>query len=78
MDFRDQPIKEALDKAIGPFLPEKTARSRMVRIAVVVALAVATVVGFVAIIHYSSPRPKAPPPAAKPRPIEIQLVPGKR
>lgn len=77
MDFRDQPVKEALDKAIGPFRPERTLRARVVRIAVVVALTVATVLAFLGIIQYSSPRPGPAAPAAKPKPIEILLVPAK-
>lgn len=77
MDFRDQPVKEALDKAIGPFRPERTLRSRVVRIAIVVALTVVTVLAFLGIIQYSSPRPGPAAPAAKPRPVEILLVPAK-
>ena len=77
MDFRDQPVKEALDKAIGPFRPERTLRARVVRIAVVVALTVATVLTFLGVIQYSSPRPGPAAPAAKPKPIEILLVPAK-
>jgi len=78
VDFRDQPVKEALDKAIGPFRTERTLGGQLARIAVIVALAVATVLGLLAVIHISSPRPGPAAPAAKPRPIEIQLVPGKR
>jgi len=78
LDFRDQHIKEALDKAIGPFRPEKTLRARLTRIAAIAALTMVAVLGFLGIIHYSTPRPAANSPAAKPRPIEIQLVPAKR
>jgi hypothetical protein len=78
LDFRDQPIKEALDKTIGPYRPEKTLRSRLRRMAAIAALTLVAVLGFVGIIHYSAPRPGAPAPAAKPRPIEVQLVPARR
>lgn len=77
MDFRDQPVKEALDKAVGPFRPEKTLRSRVARIAVVAALTVVTVLAFLGIIQYSSPRPGPAAPAAKQKPVEILLVPAK-
>jgi hypothetical protein len=77
LDFRDQPVKEALDKAIGPVRPERTLRSRIVRIAAVAALTVVTVLAFLGVIQYSSPRPGPAAPAAKPNPIEILLVPAK-
>ena len=78
MDFRDQPVKEALDKAIGPYRPERTPRARVIRIAAIAALTVVVVLAFLGIIQYSTPRPAQKPPAAKPGAIDIILVPPKR
>jgi hypothetical protein len=78
LDFRDQPVKEALDKAIGPYRPERTVRSRVIRIAAIAALTVVVVLAFLGIIQYSSPRPGQKPPTAKPAAIDIILVPPKR
>jgi hypothetical protein len=76
--LRDHLVKEALDKAVGPFRPEKTLRSRLKRTVAIAVLALLAVAGFVGIIHYSAPRPAPPGPAAKPAPIEVQLLPPKR
>jgi hypothetical protein len=75
MDFRDQVVKDALDKTIGPWRPEATARARRRRILVVVALTLSVVVGFWTILHLSSPHPK--PPGAR-KPVAVELVPAPR
>jgi hypothetical protein len=77
LDFRNHYVRDALDKAVGPYLPEKTLRSRLTRIAAIAALAFVVFLAFVSIIQYSTPRPAKPPPAAKPGAVEILLVPAK-
>ena len=77
MDFRNHYVRDALEKSVGPYLPEKTLRSRLARIAAIAALAFAVFLAFVSIIQYSTPRPAQPSPAAKPGAVEILLVPAK-
>jgi len=78
-DFRDQHIKEALDKAVGAWHPEADARSRRRRIAIVVALTVVVGVAFWTMLYYSSPKHAAKPaPATKPVPIQLVPVAPKR
>jgi hypothetical protein len=71
MDFRDQVVKEALDRTIGPWRPEKSRRARIRRVLVVVALTLVSVLGFWAVLHVSSPKGKKPPQS---RPIAVELV----
>ncbi len=73
MDFRQQIVKEALDKTIGPWRPEPTARGRVRRVLAVVALALAVVVGFWTVLYLSTPKPKAPPER---RPVAVDLLPA--
>ncbi len=73
MDFRGQIVKEALDKTIGQWRPESTRRARVRRVLVVVALALAIVVGFWTVLHLSSPKPR--PPAER-KPIAVDLLPA--
>jgi hypothetical protein len=75
-DFRDQIVKDALDELIAPYRPEKDPRTRLRRIVVVALLALAAVLGFVGIVHYSAPR-GAPATERKPIPVEL-LPPSKR
>lgn len=78
-DFRDQHIKEALDKAVGPWRPETDARSRRRRIAVVVALTAVVGVAFWTMLYFSSPKHAAKTaPGAKPVPIQLVPVAPKR
>ena len=72
-DFRDQAIQNALDKAIGKYRPEKTARARLKRIAVIAALTLATVAGFWTALYISTPKP--PPQGAKDKPVSVELLP---
>lgn len=76
MDFRDQAVKDALDKTIGPWRPEKTARARFIRVAATAAVSLGVVLGFWVVIHHSTPKP-GPPAAAKPVPVQL-LAPAKR
>jgi hypothetical protein len=72
MDFRDQIVKEALDKTVGKWQPEVTPRARVRRILVVVALTLAVVVGFWTILYLSSPKPRA---SEDRRPVAVELLP---
>lgn len=76
MDFRDQIVQDELKRIVGPYRPEKSLRQRLARMAVILVLAFAAVAGLMAILEHSTPRPAAPPAKAKPRPVEIQLVPA--
>jgi hypothetical protein len=73
-DFRDHVVEKALDKAVGPYRPEQTRRSRFRRIAIVVALTLAVVAAFWTILHLSAPNSGARP--AKPRPVPVELLPA--
>jgi hypothetical protein len=74
MDFRDQFIKEALDKAVRPYRPERTVRSRLARMAMIAVVTIAAVAGLAWMFHYAM-KELAPPPAA-PRPITVELLPA--
>lgn len=77
MDFRDQFIKEALDKTVGRYRPEKRLRSRLVRIAAIAALAlVAVLVVAEGILNRSAPKPA--PPASAQRPVSVDILPAPR
>jgi hypothetical protein len=75
VDFRDHAVRKAVEDAVGPYRPEKKLRSRLVRIAMVAALTLATCLGFWAMLHYSST--KHAKPAAKPIAIELLPAPAK-
>jgi hypothetical protein len=72
MDFRDQFIKEALDKAVGPYRPEKTLRSRLARMAMIAVVTIAAVFGLAWMFHYAMK--ELAPPAPKPKPISVELL----
>lgn len=74
MDFRDQFIKEALDKAVGRYRPEKTVGSRLARIATIAVVALVAVFGLAWMFHYAM-KGLSPPPAA-PKPITVELLPS--
>ncbi len=74
MDFRDQFIKEALDKAVGPYRPEKTLRSRLARMAMIAVVTIAAVCGLAWMFHYAMK--ELAPPATAPRPITVELLPS--
>ncbi len=74
-DFRDHRIQKALDEAVGPWRPEKDARARRKRIAVVVALALVACAVFWTVLYFSSPRHAAPAP--KMVPIQVLPAPAK-
>ena len=74
MDFRDHFIKEALDRAVGPYRPEKRLWSRVVRIAAMAALAVAACVAVWSALDHSSP--KSAPPGANRKPVSVQILPA--
>lgn len=78
MDFRDQAIKDALDKAVPRYRPERTIRSRLARIAMIAVVTVAAVFGLAWMFHYAMK--ELAPPAPKPKPISVELLPppGKR
>jgi hypothetical protein len=76
-DFRDHHVKEALDRTVGPYRPEKTARARLKRIAAIATLTLVAVLAFVGIIQVSTPRPATPAPAPKPGKIDVLLVPAR-
>ncbi len=71
-DFCDHHIQKALDEAIRPYRPEKDARSRLKRIAIVVALALLTCAAFWTVLYFSSPKHAA----KEPRPVPIQVLPA--
>lgn len=73
-DFRDHVVKKALDDTIGPWRPDGTPRSRLKRIAAIVALAIAAAALFAFIIDLSAPRPK--PAAADRKPVAVDIVPA--
>jgi heme A synthase len=75
MDFRDQIVKEALDKTIGEWRPEATRRARVRRILVVVALTLAVVVGFWTVLYLSTPKPREP---GERKPVAVELLPPPR
>ena len=72
-DFRDQAIKDALDKTVRAYRPEKTRRKRLARIALVAALTVAAVAAFWIVLHFSTPKPA--PKGAKGKPVAVELLP---
>jgi hypothetical protein len=72
MDFRHQIVKEALDKTVGPWRPETTPRARVRRILVVVALALAVVVGFWTVLYLSTPKPRT---GGERKPVAVELLP---
>jgi hypothetical protein len=74
MDFRDQFIKEALDKAVGRYRPEKTVRSRLARMAMIAVATIAAVLGLAGMFHYAMK--ELATPAAAPRPITVELLPA--
>lgn len=74
MDFRDQFIKEALDKAVGRYRPERRVRSRLVRIAMIAAFALAAVLGLAGIFHYAMSG--IAPSARDRKPISVELLPA--
>ncbi len=76
MDFRDQAIKDALDRTVGPWRPEATPRSRRRRILLVAALAVAVTAGFTAVVQVSTPKPAPGTKAGSPVSVEL-LAPRK-
>lgn len=75
-DFRDHVVKKALDDTIGPWRPDRTPRSRLRRIATIVALAIAATAAFAFIIDLSAPRPR--PAAAHRKPVAVDIVPAQR
>ena len=74
-DFRDHILEKELDKAVGAYRPETSARARNRRIAVIVVLTVLVVIGFWTLLHFSSPKP--PPAATKGKPISVDLLPAR-
>ena len=74
-DFRDHILEKELDKAVGAYRPETSARARNRRIAVTVVLTLLVAVGFWTLLHFSSPKPA--PAATKGRPITVDLLPAR-
>lgn len=74
-DFRDQAIKDALDKTVRGYRPEISRRSRLRRVAVVAALTLAAAAAFWAVLHFSAPKPA--PGAAERKPIRVELLPAR-
>ena len=74
-DFRDQAIKDALDKTVRAYRPETSGRSRLKRIAVVAALTLAAVAAFWAVLHLSAPKPA--PGAPERKPVRVELLPAR-
>lgn len=72
-DFREQAVQEALDRVVGDYRPEKRLGKRLVRVAVVAAATLVTVLAYWAVLHHSTPRPA--PKAAERKPIPVQLLP---
>ena len=77
-DFRDHHIKKALDEAVGAYLPETTRRSRIRRIAIVAALALAAFAAFWTVLYHSTPKPGKPAADRRPVPVQILPAPAKR
>jgi hypothetical protein len=74
MDSRDQIVKEALDRTVGAYRPEKTLRSRLRRVAIVAALALAAFLGFAAILHHSVLQPA--PASTERKPVSVRILPA--
>ncbi len=74
-DFREQAIKDALDKSVRAYRPETSRHSRLKRIAVVAVLTLAAVAAFWAALHLSTPKPA--PGAADRKPIRVELLPAR-
>jgi len=74
-DFRDQAIKDALDKTVRPYRPESSRRSRFIRIAVVTVLTIAAVAAFWALLHFSTPKPASK--GADRKPVSVELLPAR-
>ncbi|MBL0141018.1 MAG: hypothetical protein IPP91_02870 [Betaproteobacteria bacterium] len=74
MDLRDQIIKEALDKTVGPYQPEKKLRPRLARVATIAVLAVAAALGVVIILN--RPASKLHPSGNDRNPVTVNLLPA--
>lgn len=71
-DFRAHHIEKALAETVAAYRPEKTLRARLKRIAIVVALTLATVAAFWTVLYLSTPRPPKP---AERRPVAVEILP---
>jgi hypothetical protein len=76
-DFRDEHIKRALDVAVAPYQPDPTRKARLRRIGVTAALALAVLVAYFLVLHFSTPRPGPSHPPER-KPIAVELLPAKR
>ena len=70
-DFRDQPVQDALEKAVGPYRPEKTLRLRLARVAAIAALALAAFAGFWALFNFATSENDKQRRAQKPIPVNL-------